>query len=112
MRPSTSGSEPGVLNFTSARGALPYGQHQVTASAVDHFVSDQPCKASTTPRCGCGAARENRPARNVCARLLTLISVTGEARVARTPDLGNRYLIHHMSLNTISFDRSRLHWRE
>jgi hypothetical protein len=35
--------------FTSARGALPYGQHQVTVSAVDHFVSDQPCKASTTP---------------------------------------------------------------
>lgn len=77
--------------FTSARGALPYGQHQVTVSAVDHFVSDQPCKLQGVDH---ATLRRRRGTRETCAkrysaRLLTLISVTGEARVARTPGLGN-----------------------
>jgi hypothetical protein len=64
----------------------------VTVSAVDHFVSDQPCKLQGVDHAG--TLRLRRGTRETCAkrysaRLLTLISVTGEARVARTPGLGN-----------------------
>jgi hypothetical protein len=63
----------------------------VTVSAVDHFVSDQPCKLQGVDH---ATLRRRRGTRETCAkrysaRLLTLISVTGEARVARTPGLGN-----------------------
>lgn len=65
--------------FTSARGALPYGQHQVTVSAVDHFVSDQPCKLQGVDHAHAAAAA--RHARNLRETLQCS---------AADPDFGDR----------------------
>jgi hypothetical protein len=47
------------------------------------------CKASITRTLRLRRGTRETCAKRYSARLLTLISVTGEARVARTPGLGN-----------------------